>query len=205
MAVAGSSKIQILHLQRRHKEETACKCRPMAFLEECSEHFPEFFYSVPRSWKCLNLNTSCMIQCLQMKKIFRISNGQRITYNCKEKRHCSLVLLHGCACYLQLLQCTENWLTIENYQTFSSTLLRLLEADTHLRTPLRIPFQNWGWTRKRVLATQMRWSATNTAVENGLLQTRYCLWRYKHVRGKGPSDTEKTNFPHEFRLHQRFI
>ena len=68
---------------------------------------------------------------------------KRITYNCKEKRHCSLVLLHGCACYLQLLQCTENWLMTENYQTFSSTLLRLLEADTHLRTPLRIPFQNW--------------------------------------------------------------
>lgn len=37
----------MLHLQQTHNEKSGRKCRPMEFLQECSEYFPRFFYSVP--------------------------------------------------------------------------------------------------------------------------------------------------------------
>ena len=33
--------------------------------------------------------------------------------------------------------------------------------------PLQTSFQNWRWQRKRVLSTQLRWSATKALAENG--------------------------------------
>jgi hypothetical protein len=50
---------------------------------------------------------------------------------------------------------------------------------------------------ERVLATQLRWSATNTLAENGSLQT-HCLWHHQHVRVKGPPDTDKSTSPTSF-------
>jgi hypothetical protein len=51
--------------------------------------------------------------------------------------------------------------------------------------PLLTLFQTWSWTGKRGFATQTRWSATNTLVENGSLESRFHLWRQKQARGKG--------------------
>jgi hypothetical protein len=99
MAVAGSSITQMLHVRRIRREGMGRKCCPMAFLEEYSEHFPEFFYSVPSSWKSLNLNASRMTRLLQMWN--DIWNQQRSTklwkpiiYNCKTNSRCSLYLLY---------------------------------------------------------------------------------------------------------------
>lgn len=104
MAVTGSSITQMLHL-RTHKAAMGRKCCPMAFLEECSEYFPGFFYSVQRSWKCMNMGASHLIRCLQIEN--GSSNEQRliqllkrIVCNRKTERRCSLVLLYGCASHL---------------------------------------------------------------------------------------------------------
>jgi hypothetical protein len=77
MAVIYSSTTQALHHRQKHGEETGCKCRSMAFLEECSDYFPEFLHSVTRSWKWLNLNISRVIQSLQIQSDVQISNGQQ--------------------------------------------------------------------------------------------------------------------------------
>jgi hypothetical protein len=50
---------------------------------------------------------------------------------------------------------------------------------------------------ERVLATQLRRSATNTLAENGSLQA-HCSWRHQHVRVKGPLDTDNRTSPTSF-------
>jgi hypothetical protein len=89
---------------------------------------------------------------------------------------------------------------IQNLCVFSSSVSCAITQGQRLRTP----FQNWNWTRKRVLLLRslkkprtrswkmVRFSrvricgATNALVENGSLQSRAYLWRHKHACGKGP-------------------
>ena len=80
-----------------------------------------------------------------------------------------------------------------------STLLRMLYRQTHIYESL-FEFHFKTGTQmgsERVLAIQLRWSATNTFEENGSLQT-HCLWGQQHVRVKGPLDTDKRTSPTSF-------
>lgn len=53
------------------------------------------------------------------------------------------------------------------------------------KIPIKTMFQTWLWPRKRMFVTQMRWSVTNTPVENGSPQTRHFLSRDMHCHGRG--------------------
>jgi hypothetical protein len=81
------------------------------------------------------------------------------------------------------------WLKVIRY--YLPLFFGCYKADTHLRFLFEFHFKTGAQMgNERVLASQVRWSATNTLAENGSLQTHY-LWSHKHVRVEGPSDTDR--------------
>jgi hypothetical protein len=77
MAVTGSSTTQMLRLRPTHKEVMGRKCRPMDFLEECSEYFPEFFQSSRDLKKAWIWALPIWSDVYKYKTIVRLRNGQQ--------------------------------------------------------------------------------------------------------------------------------
>lgn len=73
----------------------------------------------------------------------------------------------------------------EIWASFCSSLISCaIIQEGHIL--IQTPFQTWMWPTKRVFATQMRWSVTNTPVESSSPQTRHFLSRDKHCHGRRP-------------------